>query len=122
MRRAWERRSFADKQRLGRLAIDPDAPVPAGDRPLVRALAAARVRTRWRLYAGAVVLGWLVFSTVWGFGRAAFDAAVSAFLFGGVTAGLLATAAAVLDARVRVGHARRRLAQLSEPDAGGPSA
>jgi hypothetical protein len=69
-RAAWDARDLDDRLRLARCATAGTDPGVDQDRALVRAVAAARVATGWRLRVGAVVFGWLVLMTFWGFGRA----------------------------------------------------
>jgi hypothetical protein len=75
------------------------------DGELVGALAAARVATGWRLQVAAVVLGWLVLMTVWGFGRSTFPADEDRWLVAGAIVGALAWALAAGSARRRVRRA-----------------
>lgn len=93
-RAAWDARDLDDRLRLARHVATGTDPGSDPDRALVRAVAAARVATGWRLRVGAVVFGWLVLMTVWGFGRAQRgDEAVGELaigLVGGLAAGIAA--------------------------------
>lgn len=64
-------------------------------------------RTRpWRDVAAAVVLGWLVLMTVWGFGRSGFPAAEGWFLAGGAAAAAVVIGVGLRRARHRARSAR----------------
>lgn len=104
--RRWEARAFEDRRRLGHASLQGCAGLGGEDAALVRALARARVATSWRLHAAAVVWGWLVLMTIWGFGRSGFPAQERSWLAGGLLAGVLVWLAAAVSARRRVARAR----------------
>jgi hypothetical protein len=109
--RRWEALPFEARRRIALAAIDPGARAAHGEEAaLVGALAHARVATGWRLQLAALVLGWLVLMTVWGFGRSTFPADEDRWLIGGLAAGAVAWAVAAIGARRRV----RRAANVAE--------
>lgn len=79
------------------------------DLPVVRALLDRRLDTVWRLRARAVVLGWLVLMTIWGYGRARTGQVLGPWLWMGLTAGGVTTAIQwrTVSRRVRVWRQRR---------------
>jgi hypothetical protein len=87
---------------------------------LVRELAAVRVATAWRLQVAAVVLGWLVLMTLWGFGRSTYPDHERWWLAGGLAAGCVAWAAAARAARGRIRRARDVAARSLGADGAGP--
>ena len=105
-RTAWQGRDLDDRLRLARCATVGTDPGDDQDRALVRAVAAARVATGWRLRVGAVVFGWLVLMTVWGFGRAQRGDEAAVELVIGLVGGLAAGTAAW-----RAGSRRLRVAR-----------
>jgi hypothetical protein len=78
----------------------------AHDRALVRGLADARIATRSRLYVGALVLGWLVWMTVFGVGRTSLPGPEQRWLWIGLAAGVVVAVPAVVSAHRRVLRAR----------------
>ena len=118
LRERWSSLPFAERRRLARSSVDPHRDPPPKDRALVAALARARVATAWRGVAGALVLGWLVLMTVWGFGRSAAPAHAVVFLLTGAAGGVTAAAAAVLQARRRVRRAAAVAAACADPVGG----
>lgn len=137
--RRWAALPFETRRRLARASLgDPAAPrsdagtartgesgdagrdgEPATAAPeeaeLVTALARARVRTGWRLQVGALVWGWLVLMTLWGFGRSTFPDHEAAWLAGGLAAGGLVWVTAAVAAHRRVARARA-VASSADPD------
>lgn len=75
--------------------------------PLLADLAATRLATAWRLHVAALVLGWLLFMTFWGFGRSSHPAAVDAWRTAGLVVGVVASA-------VALGLVRRHLRRVQE--------
>jgi hypothetical protein len=106
----WRSLPFEDRRAHAHAALGggPAPTVGAGlDVELVRALARARVATGWRLQAAALVLGWLVLMTVWGFGRSTFPADERAWQLAGLALGGVVWIAAAVVARARVRRAAR---------------
>jgi hypothetical protein len=103
----WRELPFEDQRRLGAAATTGALDLPDDEEELVRGLARARVSTGWRLQASALVLGWLVLMTIWGFGRSTFPADEDAWLLAGLVAGALAWVLAALAARRRIRRAAR---------------
>jgi hypothetical protein len=103
--RRWEALPFEERRRLAVAAATGVPDHDGHDGELVGALAAARVATGWRLQVAAVVLGWLVLMTVWGFGRSTFPADEDRWLVAGSIVGALAWALAATGARRRVRRA-----------------
>lgn len=114
--RAWRQQPSSHQQRLRRTATDPLAATHLDDglhRDLVAALALDRAERRRRDVAVPVVLGLLVLSTVWGFGRAALPDTAHWFLLAGVATGSVATVVgwrARARQRARAREVRRVLA------------
>jgi hypothetical protein len=109
----WRELPFDEQRRLGAAATTGDLDLPDHDLELVRGLARARVATAWRLQLSALVLGWLVLMTIWGFGRSTFPADEDAWQLAGLLTGAIAWAVAAVAARRRV----RRAARVAErPD------
>jgi hypothetical protein len=107
----WEALPFEARRRIALAAIDPRAAAADGEEAaLVGALAHARVVTGWRLQVAALVLGWLVLMTVWGFGRSTFPGDEDRWLAGGLAAGGVAWMLGAVSARRRV----RRAARVAE--------
>jgi hypothetical protein len=111
----WVELPFDERRRLALAATGGTggtggtAPSSPDDRELVAAVARARVATGWRLQVAAVVLGWLVLMTVWGFGRSTFPAHEDRWLVAGLTLGAVVWALGAVVARRRI----RRAAELS---------
>jgi hypothetical protein len=113
--RRWRELPFEDQRRLGAAATTGALDLPDDEDELVRGLARARMATAWRLQLSALVLGWLVLMTIWGFGRSTFPADEDAWLVAGLVAGASAWVLAALAARRRV----RRAARVADrPDGG----
>lgn len=108
-RAAWDGLNSGDRANLARCLSTGTLPENPEDRDLVRALANARVATAWRPRAGAVVLGWLVLMTVWGFGRAQYGGLAVPALAAGLAGGAVAAAVAWRQVQRRL-RASRRLA------------
>jgi hypothetical protein len=106
--RRWQQLTFEEQRRLGAAAVTGVLDLSDDDEAeLVRGLARARVSTAWRLQLSALVLGWLVLMTVWGFGRSTFPADEGAWLVAGLVGGVLAWVPAAIAARQRVRRAAR---------------
>ncbi len=105
LRARWQAHPFSERRRLARVSVDPALAEDCDDPELVRALAAARVATAWRGHAMAVLLGWLVLMTVWGFGRSAAPASAGVFGVVGLVGGLVAGVAAAASVRRRTRRA-----------------
>jgi hypothetical protein len=103
--RRWQELPFDEKRRLGAAATTGALDLPADEQLLVGGLARARVSTAWRLQLSALVLGWLVLMTIWGFGRSTFPADEDAWFVAGLATGALAWALAAVAARRRVRRA-----------------
>jgi hypothetical protein len=106
----WAALPFERRRRLALTALRGTAPAADGteaDAELVWALAEARVATGWRLQVAALVLGWLVLMTVWGFGRSTFPADETSWQLAGLVAGAVVWALAAVLARRRIRRARR---------------
>lgn len=113
----WRRLPFERRRALGHASVRADRQEAAAtptDRELVRALARARVASGWRLQAAALVLGWLVLMTLWGFGRTMGEAQEGAWLAAGLLAGGLVWLGAALAAARRV----RRAREVADDDRG----
>jgi hypothetical protein len=102
----WAALPFERRRRLGQASLRPGVRISSDEARLVAGLARARVTTAWRLQAGAVVWGWLVLMTIWGFGRSSFPDHEPSWLAGGLLLGGLVWVAAGLSARRRVARAR----------------
>ena len=76
------------------------------DAEVVRSLAEARVATGWRLQVAALVFGWLMLMTLWGFGRSTYPDAEQAWLAAGLMAGGLVWLGAAIAGIRRVRRAR----------------
>jgi hypothetical protein len=118
----WEQLSFEHRRALAlastRTGRGARATAAGADRrdiedlALVRALAHARVVTAWRLQVAALVLGWLVLMTLWGFGRSTFPEHEEAWLAAGLAAGAVVWLGASVAAVRRVRRARTVAASL----------
>jgi hypothetical protein len=114
----WAALPFERRRRLALSALRGTAPatdVTGTDAELVRALAEARVATRWRLQVAALVLGWLVLMTIWGFGRSTFPTDETRWQLAGLVAGALVWALAAVLARRRVRRARTAIRPATPP-------
>jgi hypothetical protein len=103
----WRSLPFERRRALALVAVRGGTP-PAGDpqdAELVQALARARVATGWRLQVAAMVLGWLVLMTVWGFGRSTFPTDEGRWQLGGLLLGALVWAIGAVLAHRRVRRA-----------------
>jgi hypothetical protein len=109
----WAALPFERRRRLALTALRGTASAPdasaedAEDAELVRALAQARVATGWRLQVAALVLGWLVLMTIWGFGRSTFPSDEARWQAAGLVAGVLVWALAATLAHRRIRRAQR---------------
>jgi hypothetical protein len=106
----WATLPFARRRQLAVAALRgaaPTADAAPEDTELVRALARARVATGWRLQVAALVLGWLVLMTIWGFGRSTFPEHGARWQAAGLLVGGLVWALAALLARRRIHRARQ---------------
>ena len=116
--RRWAQLPFEQRRALAHASTHPDpgagrgrAPADGGgsapdDPELVRALARARVATGWRLQVAALVFGWLMLMTLWGFGRSMFPEQEGALLAAGLLAGGVLWLGAGVAAARRVRRAR----------------
>lgn len=104
--RRWHELSFEQRRRLAHASTRGEVEVSPPDAELVRGLARERVATRWRLQVAALVLGWLVLMTLWGFGRSTFPDAEAAWLAAGLAAGAVAWLGAAVAGARRVRRAR----------------
>jgi hypothetical protein len=114
----WAALPFERRRRLALTALRGTAPaadVTGTDAELVRALAEARVATGWRLQVAALVLGWLVLMTIWGFGRSTFPADETRWQLAGLVAGALVWALGAGLARRRIRRARTAIRPASPP-------
>lgn len=102
----WVDLPFEERRRLGHASLQGTAGYTDADARLVVGLARTRVATGWRLQVAALVWGWLVLMTVWGFGRSSFPDHETAWLAGGLVAGGLVWVAAGVAALRRVRRAR----------------
>ncbi len=109
----WRALPFDHRRRLAHVRPAEVASLPGEDAAVVGGLARSRLRTSWRLLAGAPLLGWLVLMTVWGFGRSTAPDAERAWLLAGLAlaAGVWFLAAVWAAGRLR--RARQVLAELA---------
>lgn len=104
--RRWHELSFEQRRRLAHASTRGEVQTSPRDAELVHGLARARVATRWRLQVAALVLGWLVLMTLWGFGRSTFPDAEAAWLAAGLAAGAVSWLGAAVAGARRVRRAR----------------
>lgn len=102
----WAEMPFERRRRLGHASLRGAEGLDGDEVSLVAALARARVATGWRLQVAALVWGWLVLMTVWGFGRSSFPQQETSWLVAGLVAGGLVWGASAVSARRRVARAR----------------
>jgi hypothetical protein len=98
--------SFERRRELARASQDPAADPADDEARLVVALAQARVASRWRPQVAAVVFGWLMLMTLWGFGQSTYPDREPAWLAAGLAAGGVVWLVAARAAARRVGRAR----------------
>jgi hypothetical protein len=105
----WRSLPFERRRALALHAVRGETPTVGDpqDGELVHALAEARVATAWRLQVAALVLGWLVLMTVWGFGRSTFPADEGRWQLAGLVLGAVVWVAAAVLARRRVRRTAR---------------
>jgi hypothetical protein len=104
--RRWRDLGFDERRRLAIASTRGSHDLTDEDAEVVRGLAEARVATGWRLQVAALVFGWLMLMTLWGFGRSTYPDAEQAWLAAGlVGGGLLWLGAAIAGIR-RVRRAR----------------
>ncbi len=111
----WQRAGFDQRRRWARLGGTDPAELPDDDAEMVVGLARARLATSWRLLAAAPLLGWLVFMTVWGFGRSTYPESVRAWLLAGAALGAIVWTAAAVHAAGRLRRARAIAARRAGP-------
>ena len=104
--RRWYGLSFEQRRRLAVASTRGSHDLSDEDAEVVRGLAEARVATGWRLQVAAVVFGWLMLMTLWGFGRSTFPEAEQAWLTAGLVAGGLVWLGAAIAGVRRVRRAR----------------
>lgn len=102
----WASLPFERRRRLGQASLRGADGFGPEDAKLVAALARARVATGWRLQVAALIWGWLVLMTIWGFGRSSFPADETSWLVAGLLAGGLVWVAAAVSARRHVARTR----------------
>jgi hypothetical protein len=107
LRSRWDALDFERRRRLALASQRGVEGLGPQDARLARELARARVATAWRLQAAAVVFGWLMLMTLWGFGRSTYPAQVDGWLVAGLAAGGVVWLVAARAARVRTRRARR---------------
>jgi hypothetical protein len=107
----WRSLPFERRRALALTAVRGGTPTAGTDHDgeLIQALAHARIATGWRLQVAALVLGWLVLMTVWGFGRSTFPADGARWQLAGLVLGGVVWAAGAVVARGRVRRAARTL-------------
>lgn len=104
LRARWDALPFESRQAIGRRSVRPtEAAGPDAD--LVAAVAARRVARAGRSAAAAAGVGWLVFMTIWGFGRAGYPAVADRFLIVGLAAGAVVAVVGVVRSRRRTARA-----------------
>jgi hypothetical protein len=108
----WRELPFERRRQLAHVRPDDVASLPPDDAAVVGGLARARLRTSWRLLAGAPVLGWLMLMTVWGFGRSTAPASERAWLLAGLALGALVWLAAAVWTANRLRRARLLVAAI----------
>ena len=113
----WNTLPFDHRRRLAHVRPSEVASLPGEDAAVVGGLARSRLRTSWRLLAGAPLLGWLMLMTVWGFGRSTTPDAERAWLLAGLALGAGVWFLAAVGAAGRLRRARRILAELAGHDA-----
>jgi hypothetical protein len=107
LRARWEALPFERRRRLALASHRGVGNLDEDDEPLVRELARARVATAWRLQVAAVVFGWLMLMTLWGFGRSTYPEQVGWWLAAGLGAGGVVWLVAARAALARTRGARR---------------
>lgn len=110
----WRAVPFEQRRRLAATPPDEVAGRTSMERAVIADLARTRIATAWRLFAAALVLGWLVLMTVWGFGRSAAAPQADAYRLAGWGLGTLSWVLASLAAWARRRRARRVLAAVAE--------
>jgi hypothetical protein len=113
----WQALPFDRRRRLAHLRPSEVAGLPGEDAAVVGGLARARLRTSWRLLAGAPLLGWLVLMTVWGFGRSTAPATERAWLVAGLALGAAVWLLAAVRTAGRLRRSRQILAELGDQGA-----
>jgi hypothetical protein len=108
----WHALPFDRRRRLAHLRPSEVAALPGEDAAVVGGLARSRLRTSWRLLAGAPLLGWLVLMTVWGFGRSTAPAAERVWLVAGLALGAAVWLLTAVRAAGRLRRSRQILAEL----------
>jgi hypothetical protein len=103
----WEEATFEERRRLARASQRSSEGLSPREAACVRELAAARVVTWWRPQVAALVFGWLMLMTLWGFGRSTYPEHEATWLAAGLLAGGAVWLAAGRAAWRRVGRARR---------------
>jgi hypothetical protein len=107
LRSRWQGLDFERRRRLALASQRGVDDLGPQDARLARELARVRVATAWRLQAAAVVFGWLMLMTLWGFGRSTYPAQVGWWLAAGLAAGGVVWLVAARAARARTRRARR---------------
>ncbi len=110
----WRDMPFEQRRRLAATPPDEVAGRTSTERAVLADLAHTRVATIWRLFAAALVLGWLVLMTVWGFGRSSAAPQADAYRLAGWALGTLSWVLASLAAWARRRRARRVFAAVAE--------
>lgn len=116
-RQDWDALSAGDQDAI--VAMMASGPVPAARLPLLTTLLERRLATSWRLRVGAVVLGWLVLMTVWGFGRAQTGVVWGPWFGVGLTLGVVAGSAQWVAVSRRMTDLERRLVEVTRTTSGG---
>jgi hypothetical protein len=104
--RRWHGLGFEQRRRLALASTRGAHDLADADAEVVRALAEARVATGWRLQVAALVFGWLMLMTLWGFGRSTYPEAEQSWLAAGLVAGGLVWLGAAIAGVRRVRRAR----------------
>jgi hypothetical protein len=107
LRSRWDGLDFGGRRRLALASQRGVEDLGSQDARLARELARVRVATAWRLQVAAVVFGWLMLMTLWGFGRSTYPAHEGAWLVAGLAAGGVVWLLAARAARLRTQRARR---------------
>jgi hypothetical protein len=111
--RRWHGLDFEQRRRLALASTRGAHDLGDADAEVVRALAEARVATGWRLQVAALIFGWLMLMTLWGFGRSTYPDVEQAWLVAGLVAGGLVWLGAAIAGIRRVRRARAVAQRLS---------
>ncbi len=106
--------TFPERHRLARYGPDDLPRLGPEESAVVIGLARARVRTAWRLFAAAAVLGWLATMTVSGFGLSTFGDDADGWHAAGIAIGVVVWLIATVAAARRTRRAQRLLAATDD--------